>query len=110
MRLSNDEKNCTGTAIQTVTGKDMQACRYEYIERSHYVFRGGLHVHIIIYINNTNTGSCMAAGYRNSCCLADHQTYLGSSSTCHCDANCRLFEDCCSDVAQDCEEQGTCMI
>ena len=50
MRLSDDEKNCTGTAIQTVTGKDMQTCRYEYIERSHYVFRGGLHVHIIIII------------------------------------------------------------
>lgn len=50
MRLSDDEKNCTGTAIQTVTGKDMQTCRYEYIERSHYVFCGGLHVHIIIII------------------------------------------------------------
>ena len=63
-----------------------------------------LHTGIMQY---TTAGSCMAAGYRNSCCLADHESCQGSSSICRCDANCRLFEDCCSDVVHDCEEQGS---
>ena len=52
-------------------------------------------------------GSCIVAGYNNSWCLSGH--CLGSPSSrsyCHCDANCRLFENCCSDIAKDCQEQG----
>ena len=52
-------------------------------------------------------GSCIVAGYNNSWCLSGH--CLGSPSSrsyCHCDANGRLFENCCSDIAKDCQEQG----
>ena len=54
-------------------------------------------------------GSCIAAGYNSSCCLSG--SCLGDSSSrsrayCHCDANCRLFEDCCSDITRDCQKQG----
>ena len=34
----------------------------------------------------------------------------GSPPYCYCDANCQLFEDCCSDAPYDCEEQGTLII
>ena len=46
----------------------------------------------------------MAKGY-SSCCT--NGTCLGSTSECFCDANCHLFEDCCEDLPQDCQEQGS---
>lgn len=69
-------------------------------------------LYIILQLNQMNdkiTGSCQAVGYSNSCCLAG-SCQGSSSSICRCDVNCLLFEDCCSDVAHDCEEQGTCII
>ena len=51
-------------------------------------------------------GSCVAAGYTNTCCSGLAGSCQGSPSFCYCDANCRLFDDCCSDVPDDCDEQG----
>lgn len=45
----------------------------------------------------------MANDY-SSCCTRG--SCLGSSSDCFCDVNCHLFEDCCEDVPQDCQQQG----
>ena len=55
---------------------------------------------IILY----HAGSCLAAGYSDHCCV--NGSCLGSPPNCHCDANCYLFEDCCTDVPLDCNKLG----
>ena len=65
--------------------------------------RTGHHMHYIQSGYAWHVGSCLDAGY-SSCCV--NGSCQGSPPNCYCDANCHLFEDCCSDVPHDCEEQG----
>lgn len=51
--------------------------------------------------SDSNQGSCEAAGFEE-CCLHDDQagtSCYGNPPTCHCDALCYFFDDCCDDVA-----------
>ena len=94
MSLGSDQSTCTGAvSVQHTDGNLVAITNQLHALQPKWLL-------VIV-------GSCIAAGYNSSCCSSG--SCLGgpsSSSYCHCDANCRLFEDCCSDVAKDCQELG----
>ena len=51
-------------------------------------------------------GSCIEAGYNDSCC--QHGYCAGYPFTCFCDRECYNREDCCGDIEDVCPEGNIC--